>query len=566
MRKNLTKKLSIAAGCLAIACTSFGGVALASAETADPVLSMENGGDFYMVEGAGVKLYQGVLDGIDGNAMRFVFEMSEAQYASMIVEGKYKEGVSVSSYVIAEEKIDEGKETALDIATDASAIETEIPANKWTKATSMVEGSSATVYYACAYVYNVPEEYYGENVASFAVATLEDDRIATSVQSRSMSYVAQKALESGKYDEDREILEGYIVAEKPDVIVDFTDVNAIETYGLTGNWDAGIVYDTNEQCVRMDSNTWASLTGMFINNPTITNISTFKYIYVDVKVGWGDADFVFNYAWGSPYLTLKGNGTWTRVVAVNDGTGKFTIVNETGNMSGMATGASIFGGEGKNSSNISGALFSILSAGNNVYFKSFAACNELPELPAGFKTNYVVAEKPVVIADLSAADAVNKYSVTSNWGAPLVAWPHDASPAGGSGSLQIDNSTGGGSTQGIIINNPAIKDVSGYNYIYIDVKAGYNDMPFGFYGWQKATYTIPAQTWVRVVLVNDGNGNFTMPGGTNSDSALNGSSTDISQELLWVQTVEYDYFYFGTFAACNELPELPQGMLTNYTA
>lgn len=215
MRKGLKKKVSImAASFLAIACVSAGGATLASAaEIVDPVLSMENGGAFYTVPGAAVKIYEGVTaDGVDGNAMRFTFEMSEAQYASMIENGEYKNGASVSAYVIAEEKIDEDKTTAAQIATDTDAVVAAIPASKWQHASSFVEGSSAKVYYACAYVYDLPDSsVYDKNVSAFAIATQTDNTtLYSSVQSRSMAYVADAALDSGKYVDKTTILESYL--------------------------------------------------------------------------------------------------------------------------------------------------------------------------------------------------------------------------------------------------------------------------------------------------------------------------------------------------------------------
>ena len=62
-------------------------------------------------------------------------------------------------------------------------------------------------------------------------------------------------------------------------------------------------------------------------------------------------------------------------------------------------------------------------------------------------------------------------------------------------------------------------------------------MLFGFYGWRKPAYTIPANTWVRVVFVNDGNGNFTMPKGSYNTSALNGG----------LRLFAKDFFMFKTF-------------------
>lgn len=234
MRKGLKKKVSImAASCLAIACVSAGGATLASvAETADPVLSMENGGAFYTVPGASVKIYEGVtVDGIDGNAMRFTFEMSEAQYASMFENGEYKNGASVSAYVIAEEKIDAGKTTAAQIATDTDAVVAAIPASKWQYASSFVKGSSAKVYYACAYVYDLPDSsVYDKNVSAFAIATQTDNTtLCSSVQSRSMAYVADAALDSGKYVDKTTTLESYL----PTYDVSFYDEDGVTVLGTT---------------------------------------------------------------------------------------------------------------------------------------------------------------------------------------------------------------------------------------------------------------------------------------------------------------------------------------------
>lgn len=241
MRKNLKRKIALTAmSCLAFACVSVGGVSLASAlEPQDPVFSMENGGAFYMIEGASVRLYDGEnLGGIDGNAMRFMFEMSEEQYGELIENGEYKPNVSVTSYVIAEDKIDDGLTTAKEIAEyDSDVVPTTIPVKKWKKGTSEVKGSSATVYYACAYVYNVPKEYYDDNVSAFAVLTTETGSMYTSVQSRSMSYVADAALTSNAYPSDKTKLESYLTdkfvwvknANEPIVVTDFTTGPYVKT-------------------------------------------------------------------------------------------------------------------------------------------------------------------------------------------------------------------------------------------------------------------------------------------------------------------------------------------------
>lgn len=227
----MKKKLFITmASCLAFACMGGGMLFSASAET--ETVSLENDGAFYTVPGAAVKIYEGVTaDGVDGNAMRFTFEMSEAQYASMIENGEYKNGASVSAYVIAEEKIDEGKTTAAQIATDTDAVEASIPASKWQYASSFVEGSTAKVYYACAYVYDLPDSsVYDKNVSAFAIATQTDNTtLYSSVQSRSMAYVADAALDSGKYADKTTTLESYL----PTYDVSFYDEDGVTVLGTT---------------------------------------------------------------------------------------------------------------------------------------------------------------------------------------------------------------------------------------------------------------------------------------------------------------------------------------------
>ena len=249
MRKDLKRKIAMTAtSCLAFACVSVGGVALASASgTEDPVFSMENNGAFYIVEGASVKLYEGEsLASVDGNAMRFIFEMSETQYESMIENGEYKDGVSVKAYVIAEDMIDEGLTTAQQIMSDSNAVATDIPADKWFQGTSQVKDSSATVYHTSAYVYDLPKEYYDDNVCAFAVLTTGTGAMYTTVQSRSMSYVADVALESGKFEADRTTLEGYLTDKY--VWVKDVSSNTVVTDYTTGNYtriqnaNTGITY------------------------------------------------------------------------------------------------------------------------------------------------------------------------------------------------------------------------------------------------------------------------------------------------------------------------------------
>ena len=117
----------------------------------------------------------------------------------------------------------------------------------------------------------------------------------------------------------------------------------------------------------------------------------------------------------------------------------------------------------------------------------------------------------------------------------------------------------------MLINSPAITDLSDYNFIFIDVLNYWGDGKFSFshLGDRVPSVTIAGnQTWTRLVAVNDGNGNFYIAGNESLGTIHVNSSSVTSYSMFFEGATDY---YFGMFAACNELPELPAGMVTNYT-
>lgn len=90
-KRKTSKKIAVAAcAALAIACAWTGGsIGLKGAANAEETATsgaslenLENGGAFYAIKGASVKLHSVTGDdSADYNGIRFSFEMSEAQYA-----------------------------------------------------------------------------------------------------------------------------------------------------------------------------------------------------------------------------------------------------------------------------------------------------------------------------------------------------------------------------------------------------------------------------------------------------------------------------------------------------
>ena len=185
---------------------------------------------------------------------------------------------------------------------------------------------------------------------------------------------------------------------------------------------------------------------------------------------------------------------------------------------------------------------------------------------ASVKKAVTVTEKAqqmvFTIVDFTDPDAITNYGLEGGWGSTLTSVSTTVSPAGGSNTLHANVSTYGG----VLISSPAITDLSEYNYIFVDVLNYWGDGKFSFshLGDRCPQITIAGnQTWTRVVAVNDGNGNFYIAGNESLGTIHVNSSSVTSYSMFFEGATD---FYLGMFAACNELPELPQGFVTNYTA
>ena len=363
---------------------------------------------------------------------------------------------------------------------------------------------------------------------------------------------------------------------------------AINAYGLKGGWSAettmavtpeiaGITYPVNgELPIRFNA---VEMGGIMITAPALTDITGYQYLFVDVMIGYGDAEF-FIYAYGAPIITVKGGNTWTRLVYVNDGKGNFVLPGATGNLS-AADGHDGTHVAFTDPANNESFYMMVKAPDNWAYFGQFTACQELPELPAGFETNYTGEEEQEpedegtkVIAKLTSDAAINAYGLKGGWSAEttMAVTPEIAGityPVNGELPIRFNAVELGG----IMVNAPAVTNLTAYQYLFVDVMIAYGDAEFFIYAYGAPIITVKGgNTWTRVVYVNDGNGNFVLPGATGNLSAADGhdgthvafeSPANISSVNLMVRAID-NWAYFGQFTACQELPELPAGFETNY--
>ena len=212
--RKTTKKIAVAAcAALAIACAWTGGsIGLKGAANAEETATrgeslFENGGEFYAITGASVKLHSVTDDdSADYNGIRFSFEMSEAQYA--LIAGtqngtaSFKEGVTVGAYVVPVSMlsgIEEGVTPAAEtIAAAAGAEHKEITADKWTKAASDAQADTQ-VYKSYLYVYDIPTKNMDSDLACYAYLKSGETELKTAVQVRSMQYVAKASVDAGEH-------------------------------------------------------------------------------------------------------------------------------------------------------------------------------------------------------------------------------------------------------------------------------------------------------------------------------------------------------------------------------
>ncbi len=179
-----------------------------------------------------------------------------------------------------------------------------------------------------------------------------------------------------------------------DEIVSFTNPNVVSLNGLEpyASYSVYTYTDTfgygSDNVTRVNGDVNA-LSGICVHNPSIKDVSGYKYLYVDVYAEQCDIDFTVNYQYGSPYVSVAQGSGWKRIVLENDGNGDFIMLNKDGNVGGGDTSKVFNGYVGDYVTNLAITditdvkLTAVTDAGWRCFLiGAFAGCNELPELPA----------------------------------------------------------------------------------------------------------------------------------------------------------------------------------------
>ena len=179
-----------------------------------------------------------------------------------------------------------------------------------------------------------------------------------------------------------------------DEIVSFTNPNVVNLNGLEPYVSNSVYTHANtfgydsDNVTRVNGDVNA-LSGIYVHNPSIKDVSGYKYLYIDVYAEQCDIDFTVNYQYGSPYVTVAQGSGWKRIVLENDGNGDFIMLNKDGNVGGGDTSKVFNGYVGDYVTNLAITditdvkLTAVTDAGWRCFLiGTFAGCNELPELPA----------------------------------------------------------------------------------------------------------------------------------------------------------------------------------------
>ena len=190
--------------------------------------------------------------------------------------------------------------------------------------------------------------------------------------------------ENGYASPSQVVTQNVTVAAKQFVIFDCTSADSITTYGLTANWGSIDTYPlaypvTGQQgAIVVNKGTYA---GINITNPAYTDITAFKYVYLDVYTTL-TGQWISMWA-NYPGIQIEG---WNRIVFERQDDGSFII---QGTETKMFTAAQ--------ASNINKASHSntpmLLYSNGKFFIAGMYGCDELPELPTGMAYANTVVSK-----------------------------------------------------------------------------------------------------------------------------------------------------------------------------
>ena len=167
---------------------------------------------------------------------------------------------------------------------------------------------------------------------------------------------------------------------------------SIAAQKLEGGWgstigkrtDAAYPLGNDGACLEVYTHEGA-VGGVFVNNPVATDLTPFRYFYVDVyNPQDATVDFLINYEWNAPYITIPSK-QWIRLVADRNEAGdNFVWRKVTGNISGPTIAHQNVFTANVPANNVKKVN---LCLNNNpwksIFLGQMRGVNTLPELPAG---------------------------------------------------------------------------------------------------------------------------------------------------------------------------------------
>lgn len=353
--------------------------------------------------------------------------------------------------------------------------------------------------------------------------------------------------------------------------------------GISGWQSGGVSFDNSvtvpgEQvsgALKVTNVRDGAATAFSASTPSIANVLSYKYVYFDVYNPQArDVDFTIEWAYDYPVVKLLAN-SWNRIILLVNNNGTIYLPNAYTNQNGGNTTNT-----GIASGNFANVEFAAIGLNRNEYFciSNVYVSNDKPVIPNGVK--YFSKNNNVAVLGTGLEIAYN--GITSMVGTNVYYAPaSEYNYSAGSSALVLQ-----GTAYGLIlasIDMPDVKDVSNYEYLYIDVYSEHETIKFtpNYSLADGAAYVEVEndQKWHRVVMKKTSNGNFELLnydgvntanangnifGRTNTKATVN----DISGFVVGaICSADYKKIAIGNFVACNELPELPSDTVyANYSA
>ena len=335
-----------------------------------------------------------------------------------------------------------------------------------------------------------------------------------------------------------------------------------ETVTIPGETEKGALKVTNGQD--------GVATSFWAQKVSIADVSSYSFVYFDVYNPQArDVDFTVAWTGGYPVTKLLAQ-SWTRIILSVYG-GSLYLSNAYRNQDGNYSTKT-----GITSCNFNGVQFAAIGLNSGEYFLigNVYAATEKPAVPEGI--GYFTDGK---VAMFGSGSVIAHNGITSAFGSSIY-YSSNLRDYNAESLTLIDS--GVWSLTGFDLTLPDIKDISSYEYMYIDVFSYDETVKFTpNYGYGAAYVNVANDgKWHRVVLQNNKNGNFTVLNHDGRISAdvevgvfLTGEGdpaakiTDITGlRPTAVASAAGKTMAIGTIRVCNELPELPSNVVyANYT-